>query len=90
MDRLESHIKPQSDSYIANKEAMLTLIATLEKTLSEVELGGGERARERHHGHGKLLPRDRLTALLDPGSPFWKLHHWLRITFMMSLLLPLV
>ena len=41
--------------------------------LQRVALGGGERARQRHVDRGKLLPRERVDALLDPGSPFLEL-----------------
>jgi 3-methylcrotonyl-CoA carboxylase beta subunit len=45
----------------------------LRDRLAEVRLGGGERARARHTARGKLLPRDRIDRLLDPGSPFLEL-----------------
>jgi 3-methylcrotonyl-CoA carboxylase beta subunit len=49
------------------------LAAELAGQLARVALGGGERARERHVSRGKLLPRERVDALLDPGSPFLEL-----------------
>ena len=49
------------------------LAAELGRELARVALGGGERARQRHVGRGKLLPRERVDALLDPGSPFLEL-----------------
>src|SRR3954452_21302922 len=49
------------------------LAAELAGELARVALGGGERARQRHLGRGKLLPRERVDALLDPGSPFLEL-----------------
>ncbi len=49
------------------------LVADLRDQLRRAAAGGGERARERHEGRGKLLPRDRVDALLDPGSPFLEL-----------------
>ena len=49
------------------------LAAGLADELARVALGGGERARERHASRGKLLPRERVDALLDPGSPFLEL-----------------
>src|SRR5580693_2206921 len=45
----------------------------LRKLLIKIQEGGGEAARERHHKHGKLLPRDRIELLLDPGSDFLEL-----------------
>ena len=52
---------------------MRGLVADLKARLAEVEQGGGRAARERHLGRGKLLPRERVQALLDPGSPFLEL-----------------
>jgi 3-methylcrotonyl-CoA carboxylase beta subunit len=52
-----------------NREAHLQLVAELRTKLAAAALGGPERARERHVARGKLLPRDRVDGLLDPGSP---------------------
>ena len=49
------------------------LVAELRQRLSVAALGGPERSRERHVSRGKLLPRDRVDTLLDPGSPFLEL-----------------
>jgi len=49
---------------------MLELVAHLNSTVAAVSLGGDQRSRERHVSRGKLLARDRVSALLDPGSPF--------------------
>ncbi len=49
------------------------LIAELEKRLSRVRAGGGERARARHTARGKLLARERVERLCDPGTPFFEL-----------------
>eukprot|EP00753_Platysulcus_tardus_P010813 PLAT307.1.p1 GENE.PLAT307.1~~PLAT307.1.p1 ORF type:complete len:573 (+),score=270.67 PLAT307.1:172-1719(+) len=49
------------------------LLAELDGVLDTVTAGGGEKARERHLSRGKMLPRDRISALLDPGSPFLEL-----------------
>jgi 3-methylcrotonyl-CoA carboxylase beta subunit len=53
----------------ANREAHLQLVAQLREKLAVAALGGPQRARERHVARGKLLPRDRVDGLLDPGSP---------------------
>ena len=53
----------------ANREAHLQLVDQLRSKLAEAALGGPKRARERHAARGKLLPRDRVDGLLDPGSP---------------------
>jgi 3-methylcrotonyl-CoA carboxylase beta subunit len=53
-----------------NAEHNRALAATLRAQVAAAALGGGEKARERHVSRGKLLPRDRVHCLLDPGSPF--------------------
>src|SRR5262245_36996475 len=52
---------------------MDALVAELQARRSEAALGGSEKARERHIGRGKLLPRERVMALIDPGAPFLEL-----------------
>ena len=54
----------------ANRDAHLELVGQLRAKLDTAALGGPQRARERHVARGKLLPRDRVDGLLDPGSPF--------------------
>lgn len=54
----------------SHRDEHLALVSQLRTKLATAALGGPERARERHVGRGKLLPRDRVDGLLDPGSPF--------------------
>jgi 3-methylcrotonyl-CoA carboxylase beta subunit len=49
---------------------MDALVGDLQKVVSDISLGGGEKARARHLSRNKLLPRERINHLLDPGSPF--------------------
>ncbi|NLU66466.1 carboxyl transferase domain-containing protein [Streptomyces sp. HNM0574] len=70
---LTSAADPASETYRANEAAHRELAAGLREKLAAARLGGGERARTRHTARGKLLPRDRVDALLDPGSPFLEL-----------------
>src|SRR5271169_6161191 len=56
-----------------NRDAHRALVAQLREKLATAALGGPERARERHVSRGKLLPRDRVDGLLDPGSPLLEL-----------------
>jgi 3-methylcrotonyl-CoA carboxylase beta subunit len=70
MNVLRSHANPGSDEFRANHEANLALVEDLNAQLERVRLGGGERARDRHVGRGKLLPRERVDRLLDAGAPF--------------------
>ena len=52
-----------------NRDAHTALVAQLRDKLATAALGGSERSRARHVDRGKLLPRDRVDGLLDPGSP---------------------
>lgn len=60
-------------SQSANRVQHLELVGDLRERLAVAARGGSERSRERHVARGKLLPRDRVNALLDPGSPFLEL-----------------
>ncbi len=60
-------------AYEANAAALRALVEDLRTKVAEISRGGGEKARERHIGRGKLLPRERIEALLDPGTPFLEL-----------------
>ena len=67
---LTSDLDPRSEAFRANADAMATLVADLRGHVAQVAEGGGEAARKRHLSRGKLLPRERVEALLDPGTPF--------------------
>jgi 3-methylcrotonyl-CoA carboxylase beta subunit len=73
MTILQSSVNPASEEYRANLEANLALAEDLRATSARTALGGGARARERHLARGKLLPRERVDRLLDPGAPFLEL-----------------
>jgi 3-methylcrotonyl-CoA carboxylase beta subunit len=73
MTRLTSAIDPASPEFAANKANMDSLISDLRERVAKIELGGGDKARERHISRGKLLPRDRINHLLDAGTPFLEL-----------------
>ncbi|TLP48828.1 methylcrotonoyl-CoA carboxylase [Cohaesibacter sp. CAU 1516] len=73
MSVLQSDIRTETADYQANRAAMEELLSDLAAKRAEAALGGNERARERHLARGKLLPRDRVTQLLDPGAPFLEL-----------------
>ncbi|MBA4111440.1 MAG: methylcrotonoyl-CoA carboxylase [Leptothrix sp. (in: Bacteria)] len=66
----ESLISPRSDEFKANAQAMQVLLDDLDAQLARIALGGGEGPRAKHVARGKLLPRDRVELLLDPGTPF--------------------
>jgi 3-methylcrotonyl-CoA carboxylase beta subunit len=71
--KIISKINVRSPDFIENAAHMQVQVDDLKEKLEQVKLGGGERSRERHLSRGKLLPRDRVNALLDAGSPFLEL-----------------
>lgn len=73
MAKIVSKINPRSPEFIENAQAMQVQVDDLKEKLEQIKLGGGEKSRERHLSRGKLLPRDRVNALLDDGSPFLEL-----------------
>jgi 3-methylcrotonyl-CoA carboxylase beta subunit len=70
MPVIKSQISLASDAFRANAERLQALVADIAEKAATVERGGSDEARERHVSRGKLLPRERLAQLLDPGSPF--------------------
>ncbi len=70
MSIIDSLINTRSEAYQANAAAMRKLVSDLRDRVARASLGGGEQARDKHLARGKLLPRDRVDGLLDPGSPF--------------------
>ncbi|STX29582.1 Acetyl/propionyl-CoA carboxylase, beta subunit [Legionella beliardensis] len=73
MPKLISQLNPASNEFKQNAAVMSDLVTNLQSTIKEIAQGGDEKARKRHLKHGKLLPRERLQRLLDPGSPFLEL-----------------
>ncbi len=73
MPRIESRIDPDSPELQASRQAMQDLLDDLRQQLLRAAQGGGEAARARHVARGKLLPRERVARLLDPGTPFLEL-----------------
>ncbi|HKS87833.1 MAG TPA: carboxyl transferase domain-containing protein [Stellaceae bacterium] len=73
MPVLPTALDRRSDSFRANAAAMRALVGDLREKSAAIAEGGDERARQRHLGRGKLLVRERIRLLLDPGSPFLEL-----------------
>ena len=73
MPALETQLNARSADFQANAAAMQAQVADLQVQLAKAALGGGEATRARHVSRGKLLPRDRVQMLLDPGTPFLEL-----------------
>jgi len=70
MPAITTEIDTRDPRFAENAEQLSTVVDDLRAQMAKVAQGGGERARDKHTGRGKLLPRERIRALLDPGSPF--------------------
>ncbi len=70
MPVLQTHLSARSAEFQANAAAMRAVVQDLHERIAKAQLGGGEAARAKHVARGKLLPRDRVQMLLDPGTPF--------------------
>ena len=68
--KLTSQILTSSADFKANQQAHEAALQQIQEAAQAATLGGGERARDRHLSRGKMLPRERVANLLDPGSPF--------------------
>jgi 3-methylcrotonyl-CoA carboxylase beta subunit len=73
MPVLNSRLDVRSADFQASQAAMAAIVADLRATVERVALGGPEAARQKHLARGKLLPRERVDALIDPGSAFLEL-----------------
>ncbi len=73
MPVIKSLIETKSPEFQENHAYLSSQVGTFEEQQHRIALGGGEKARTKHTERGKLLPRDRIAALLDPGSPFLEL-----------------
>jgi len=70
MPVIESKIDLRSPEFAANGAQLRAAVEDLKSHMAQAALGGGDKARAKHTERGKLLPRERVRALLDPGSPF--------------------
>ncbi len=73
MTVIRSQLRTNSDEFRANSAALRTLVDTLHEKTAQVARGGSKSARQKHTARGKLLVRDRIDLLLDPGAPFLEL-----------------
>jgi 3-methylcrotonyl-CoA carboxylase beta subunit len=73
MPVLDTKLNARSADFTANAAVMRGLVDDLNAQIAKANLGGGDAARAKHTGRGKLLPRDRVQMLLDPGTPFLEL-----------------
>ncbi len=70
MPVLTSQLNARSADFQTNAQAMRVVVDDLKAKIAQAAMGGGEAARAKHAARGKLLPRDRVMTLLDPGTPF--------------------
>ncbi|MBU2877332.1 MULTISPECIES: carboxyl transferase domain-containing protein [Aliiglaciecola] len=73
MPPIVSKLNVKSQEFIDNAANMARQVNDLKEVIAKIKLGGGDKANARHTARGKLLPRDRVNALLDSGSPFLEL-----------------
>jgi acetyl-CoA carboxylase carboxyltransferase component len=73
MEPLASHLDTESEDFRANRERLAALVAELNERLKIARQGGGTKYLERHVEQGKMPPRERIAALLDPGTPLLEL-----------------
>ena len=73
MPILQTRLNPRSADFAAHAAQMQAAVEDLKLQLAKAAAGGGETARARHVARGKLLPRERVQMLLDPGTPFLEL-----------------
>jgi 3-methylcrotonyl-CoA carboxylase beta subunit len=73
MPVLKTKLNPRSADFQINAAAMAGMVADLREKIEHIKQGGGAAARQKHEARGKLLPRERVRALLDVGSPFLEL-----------------
>src|SRR5436305_9051744 len=73
MESLQTHLDSSSDDFKQNAARLQSLVDELNGRLAAARLGGGPKYLERHRQQGKVPPRDRLAALLDPDTPFLEL-----------------
>jgi len=73
MPALDTKLNARSADFQANAAAMKAVVDDLKAQVEKATLGGGDAARAKHTARGKLLPRDRVQMLLDPGTPFLEL-----------------
>lgn len=70
---IQSNVDPSSPEYRENEQGMAEVMARMQELTRATHLGGSAKAREKHIARNKMLPRDRVTALVDPGTTFLEL-----------------
>ncbi|MCK4721190.1 methylcrotonoyl-CoA carboxylase [bacterium] len=70
MPVIRTKINTNSPEYLENVRAMGDVVKELKDTIAMIKQGGSEKSRKRHESRGKIMARDRVDLLIDPGSPF--------------------
>src|SRR5690625_978377 len=70
MSRIESQVNRRDDDFVTRYRYRRAHVQSLRHAREQPALGGAQKFRDRHVARGKLLPRERVRTLLDPGSPF--------------------
>ncbi|KAK8917305.1 putative methylcrotonoyl-CoA carboxylase beta chain, mitochondrial [Metarhizium anisopliae] len=73
ISRLQTNVDPSSEEYKENEKHMSEVTARMAELTRKIQRGGPEKAREKHIARKKMLPRDRITSLIDPGTTFLEL-----------------
>lgn len=73
ISRLQTNVDTSSDEFKENRANMGDVMARMQELARRVQRGGPDKAREKHMARKKMLPRDRVTALIDPGTTFLEL-----------------
>ncbi|SAL70616.1 propionyl-CoA carboxylase [Caballeronia humi] len=73
MPIIETKLNPRGEEFRTNAAALEAVVADLKEKIAKLALGGGQAARDKHVSRNKLLPRERIAQLLDPGTPFLEL-----------------
>ncbi|KAF4978357.1 hypothetical protein FZEAL_5255, partial [Fusarium zealandicum] len=73
ISRLQTVVDPSSDEFKENERQMSEVMSRMQELTRKIQQGGSEKARQKHLARKKMLPRDRVTALIDPGTTFLEL-----------------
>ncbi|KAF4949455.1 hypothetical protein FGADI_8907 [Fusarium gaditjirri] len=73
ISRIQTNVDPSSDEFKENEKQMSEVMSRMQELSRKIQQGGPEKARQKHIARKKMLPRDRVTALIDPGTTFMEL-----------------
>jgi 3-methylcrotonyl-CoA carboxylase beta subunit len=73
ISRIQTAVDPSSDEFLENQRQMSVVMGKVQELSRKIQQGGSEKARAKHLARKKMLPRDRITALIDPGTTFMEL-----------------